>query len=265
METEITVDRLILMKGSGEKIAALTAYDAGFARILDDAGVDVVLVGDSLGMVLQGSPDTLTVSMGDMVYHTRLASRGTRRALLVADMPYRSYDTPESALENAQRLVEEGRAAVVKLEGGREVIEAVRSVVRSGIAVCGHLGLQPQSIKVYGGYKVQGTDPESAERILADARLLQEEGVSLLVVECIPRELAARISTSVRIPVIGIGAGPGCDGQVLVLHDLLGISARIPRMAKDYLETRDSIRAAVTAYIRDVKEGRFPGPEHSFP
>ena len=265
MDTEITVDRLILMKGSGEKIAALTAYDAGFARILDDAGVDVVLVGDSLGMVLQGSPDTLTVSMGDMVYHTRLASRGARRALLVADMPYRSYDTPESALENAQRLVEEGRAAVVKLEGGREVIEAVRSVVRSGIAVCGHLGLQPKSIKVYGGYKVQGTDPESAERILADARLLQEEGVSLLVVECIPRELAARISTSVRIPVIGIGAGPGCDGQVLVLHDLLGISARIPRMAKDYLETRDSIRAAVTAYIRDVKEGRFPGPEHSFP
>jgi len=252
------------MKESGEKIAVLTAYDAAFARILDEVGMDVVLVGDSLGMVLQGEPDTLKVGMDDMIYHTRLARRGVRRALLVADMPNQSYATPQSALANARRFVAECGAAVVKLEGGREVIDAIRSILSADIAVCGHLGLQPQSIKTYGGYKVQGRDPEGAERILADARLLEDEGVSMLVLECIPSGLAERIAAAVKMPVIGIGAGPGCDGQVLVLHDLLGISPRIPRMAKNYLAAGGSIKDAIAAYVKEVKDGRFPGPEHSF-
>lgn len=264
MTSEITIPALRRMKESGEKIAVLTAYDAAFARILDEAGMDVVLVGDSLGMVLQGEPDTLKVSMDDMIYHTRLARRGVRRALLVADMPNLSYATPESALANARRFVTECGATVVKLEGGREVIDAIRAIVNADIAVCGHLGLQPQSIKIYGGYKVQGRDQESAARILADARLLEDEGVSLLVLECVPADLAERIAAAVKMPVIGIGAGPGCDGQVLVLHDLLGISPRIPQMAKNYLAAGGGIKAAIAVYIEEVKTGRFPGPEHSF-
>lgn len=259
----VSVADLQGMKSAGEKIACLTAYDASFARVIDEAGMDAILVGDSLGNVVQGEADTLQVTMEDMIYHTRIVRRGVERALLMADMPYRSYETPQQALANAGRLLEAG-AGVVKLEGAGPVAEAVRQLHERGITVCGHLGLQPQSIAEYGGYRVQGRDPRQAERIHADALELEAAGAALLVLECVPRGLAARISRDLTIPTIGIGAGVDCDGQVLVLHDVLGISSYIPKMANDFLRQGGSIRGALADYIRDVKAGVFPGAAHSF-
>jgi 3-methyl-2-oxobutanoate hydroxymethyltransferase len=261
----MTVPELSAMKARGQKIVALTAYDASFARILDDAGIDLVLIGDSLGMVVQGQTTTLPVTMDDMVYHTGCVARGTRRALRVADLPFMSYATAESAAENAARLIREGGAQMVKLEGGRRRAEVARFLVEQNIPVCGHLGLLPQSIHQLGGYYVQGRDEESASALLEDALILQDAGVSLLVLECLPAILAKEISCALQIPTIGIGAGPGCDGQVLVLYDMLGINpCKTPRFTKNFLLEEKDIPSAVKAYGDAVRTGEFPGPEHSF-
>lgn len=263
MNQKTGIAGLRAMKQAGEKIACLTAYDAGFARLVDEAGMDLILVGDSLGMVVQGDGDTLSVTMGDMVYHTRLARRGVQRAVLAADMPYRSYDSVSGALDNARQLLDAG-AEMVKLEGAGPVLDVIRRLVGKGIPVCGHLGLQPQSIEQYGGYKVQGRETEAAERIYKDALAVEEAGAELLVLECIPQALAGRISRALSLPVIGIGAGVDCDGQILVLHDILGVSSYIPRMANDFLQHGGSIRGAIAAYVQAVRSGEFPGAGHSF-
>ena len=264
MSEKITIAHLHRLKQAGEKIVSLTAYDASFARIMDAAGVEIIMVGDSLGMVLHGDEDTLGVSMQDMIYHSRIVSQACRQSLVVVDMPYRSYETGPAAYDNALRLMEMGGAEVVKLEGGVEQAAVVEGLVGRGIPVCGHIGLQPQSIKEYGGYKVQGREKEQAERIMAGARALQAAGACMLVLECIPAILAERISNEITIPAIGIGAGVSCDGQVLVIYDVLGLSARLPRMAKNFLDETGSIQAAVEEYVRAVKTGAFPGPEYSF-
>ena len=264
MTENITIARLRGMKQAGEKIVSLTAYDAGFAGILDAAGVEIVLVGDSLGMVLQGGEDTLSVSMDDMVYHGSMVSGACRRALVVVDMPYRSYETPAAACENARRLVKQGKAEVVKLEGGEEQAQTVATLVDRGIPVCGHVGMQPQPVRKYGGFKVQGREKKQAERIMAGACALEGAGACMVVLECIPASLAERITMELTIPTIGIGAGVNCDGQVLVLYDVLGISPRSPHLAKNFLEGAENIPAAVQEYVRAVKAGEFPGPEHSF-
>jgi 3-methyl-2-oxobutanoate hydroxymethyltransferase len=260
MTEKITLTKLQAMKQAGERIVSLTAYDAGFARLLDAAGVEVVLVGDSLGMVLHGETDTLGVTMADMIYHSRLVARAVRRALIVTDMPYLSYATPAQALGNAGRLMREGGAEVVKLEGGAWLAETVQLLGRHGIPVCGHLGLTPQSIHKLGGYRIQGRDPAAAAAILEDARQLQQAGVVMLVLECVPAALAGQIKTELDIPVIGIGAGAECDGQVLVLQDMLGVSERVPGFARDFLKDSGDIRAALRQYVEAVKAGTFPGP-----
>lgn len=261
----ITPDTLLALKQAGEKIACLTAYDASFAQALEAAGVEVLLVGDSLGMVLQGHDSTRPVTLDDMIYHAACVTRASRRALRVVDMPWHSYDNPDLALASARRLVAEGGAQLVKLEGGEAVLEQVRRISADGIGVCGHLGLLPQSVEGPDGYRVQGRDPDGAARIHADALALQEAGASLLVLECVPATLGTQVSRALRIPVIGIGAGVDCDGQVLVLHDLLGVSpGRRPRFVKDFLAGHGSVVDAVRAYVQDVKDERFPGPEHSY-
>lgn len=264
-EAEITTLTLSRMKRSGEKIAVLTCYDASFARILDGAGIEVLLVGDSLGMVIQGHTSTLPVSMAEMIYHTKIVARGRQRALLVADMPFMSYGSPSQALSNAGRLMKKGGAHMVKLEGGAVQVANVRRITEQGIPVCAHLGLLPQSVHQLGGYRVQGRETQSAERMVADALALEAAGASMLVLECVPATLAARITKELSIPVIGIGAGPDCDGQVLVLYDVLGISVgRIPRFSKNFLTGVNGLPEAVTAYVKAVKGGAFPAPEHGF-
>lgn len=263
MKKKLTFTGLRDMKRAGEKIASLTAYDACFARVLDEAGVDIILVGDSLGMVVHEDKNTLNVTMEDMGYHARIASKHIKRAMCIVDMPYQSYTTPSQALENAGRLLEAG-AEAVKLEGGDEIAAVIRHLIKHDVQVCGHLGLLPQSIEKYGGYKVQGREKEAAATLINSAKALEETGVGAIVLECIPAELAVKVSRSLAIPTIGIGAGPGCDGQVLVLYDILGISSYIPRMANDFLQGRGSIKGAVEAYIAAVKSGAFPGPEQSF-
>ena len=261
----ITTETLLALKQVRERIACLTAYDASFAQVLEAAGVEVVLVGDSLGMVLQGHDSTRPVTLEHMLYHAACVARGCRRALRVVDMPWHSYDTPEQALASARRLVAEAGAHLVKLEGGAAVLEQVRRLTAAGIGVCAHLGLLPQSVESPDGYRVQGRDPDGAASIRADALALQEAGAALLVLECVPATLGKDVSRALRIPVIGIGAGVDCDGQVLVLHDLLGVSSgRRPRFVKDFLAGRGSVVEAVRAYVREVKDGAFPGPEHSY-
>jgi len=261
---KVTMDRLVDMKRAGEKIVSLTAYDAAFARIVEEAGVELVLVGDSLGMALQGEENTLRVTMDDMLYHTSMVSKTVCQALLVADMPYKSYSTPEIALSNAKRFISEAGAEVVKLEGGQDIIEVIEHLQQHGIPVCGHLGLQPQSVLKYGGFKVQGREKESADQILADAKALQDAGVMMIVLECIPSELAEEITKAIDIPTIGIGAGPSCDGQILVLYDVLGVTKRLPHMAKNFLEDQNNIYDAVNAYVKAVKDGTFPDTAHSY-
>lgn len=260
----VTVTTLRKMKQAGSKIAMLTAYDASFAQVLDAQGVDVVLVGDSLGMVVQGYPTTVPVTMDDMVYHTRAVSRAVQRALVVADLPFMSYTAPELALRNSARLMQEGGAHMVKLEGGAPQVATVAALAHHGVPVCAHLGLQPQSVHKLGGYRVQGRDAAVAAQMLADAQALQEAGADLLVLECVPVALAERITQALRIPTIGIGAGRGCDGQVLVLHDMLGISTHAPRFAKDFLAESGQIPQAVAAYVQAVKGGTFPADQHCF-
>ena len=259
----LSVNDLQAMKLRGEKIACLTAYDAGFSTLLDHAGIDVLLVGDSLGMVVQGHGTTLPVSMNDMIYHTACVSRVRRRAFVIADLPFMSYVTPVAAAENAALLIQQGGAQMVKLEGAR--LECVRFLADQGVSVCGHLGLLPQSINYLGGYKVQGKDPKEAGKIVQDAENLEQAGAQLLVLECVPAGLAEQITARLSIPVIGIGAGVNCDGQVLVLYDMLAISAgKRPRFSKNFMQGEKSIEAAVSAYQQAVKQGRFPSPEHCF-
>ena len=257
--TKITPLELNAMKEKGEKIVALTAYDASFARLLERAGVEIILVGDSLGMVLHGRENTLAVTMGEMIYHTRHVAAVAQRALIICDMPYRSYDTPHRARDNAIRLVETAGADIVKLERGEpEICEAINAIVSYGIPVCGHLGLTPQSIVEISGYTLQGGDPVSAKRIEQHAMSLQAAGVSLLVLEYMPSSLAAAITAKLDIPVIGIGAGTNCDGQVLVIYDLLGISERPPKFSKNFLSGTSSVQNAVQRYVEAVKTGEFP-------
>lgn len=261
----ITLPVLKEMKEAGRKIAVLTAYDASFAAIMDTCGVDIVLVGDSLGMVIQGHRSTLPVTVEHMVYHAANVSRVVRRALVMVDMPFMSYRTPELALETAGRLMQEGGAHMVKLEGGAEFVTTVQRLSRHGIPVCAHLGLMPQSVHKTGGYRVQGRGQVAAENILRDARAMQSAGADMMLLECVPAALGEEITRSLDIPVIGIGAGPGCDAQVLVLYDILGLSPGPgPRFSKNFLQGNDSINAAITAYVTAVREQHYPGPEHNY-
>jgi 3-methyl-2-oxobutanoate hydroxymethyltransferase len=262
--SKVTSSTLIKFKQQGKKFTALTAYDASFAGAFDSEGVDVLLVGDSLGMVLQGHDDTLPVTIANIAYHTACVKRGISRALLIADMPFMSYCTPEQTMTNAATLMQAG-ASMVKLEGGHWLLESVKMLTERGVPVCAHIGLTPQSVHVFGGFKVQGRDAENAKRILDDAKALQAAGAQLLVVECIPASLAKAITEALTIPVIGIGAGADTDGQILVMHDVLGISSGyIPRFSKNYLKQTGEIRTAIKAYIDEVANGTFPAEEHTF-
>lgn len=259
----ITLSTLKRIREKGERFACLTAYDACFAGLLDDAGVEVILVGDSLGMVLQGHDNTLPVTMDDMVYHVECVKRGNRTAFLMADMPFMSYSSEKETLENAAALMRAG-AEMVKLEGGAWLASSTRLLAERGIPVCVHMGLTPQSINRIGGYLVQGRDDRQAENMLDEARLLQEAGANILLLECVPADLGRRITEALEIPVIGIGAGPDTTGQVLVLHDLLGISPISPKFVKNFLAETGSIPEAIRAYVDAVRAGEFPAPEHCF-
>lgn len=261
----VNVSTLRQMKAAKEPIACLTAYDASFARVVDDAGVDVVLVGDSLGMVVQGHDTTVPVTVDDIVYHTRCVARGLRRAFLMADMPFMSYTMPEQALDNAVRLMQEGGAMMVKLEGAKGQVAVVEFLARHDIPVCAHLGLTPQSVHKIGGFKVQGREQSVAEQMLTDAHALQDAGADMVLLECVPNEVGEGIREALEVPVIGIGAGPSVDGQILVLYDMLGITpGRKPRFVKDFLRGAASPQAALEAYVTEVKNRLYPAPEHCF-
>lgn len=261
----ITLTTLQKMCDEGTKIAMLTCYDASFAGLLEAAGVDVLLVGDSLGNVIQGEETTLPVSLEHMVYHTRCVVRGSKKALVVADMPFGSFQvSPEATFENAVRLMAAG-AQMVKLEGGQTMAETVEFLTSRGVPVCGHVGLTPQSVHQFGGYRVQGRTDKAARRLVRDAQSLEQAGASLLVLEAVPAALAAEVSKRLRIPTIGIGAGRDCDGQVLVLYDMLNIfPGRKAKFVKNFMESATTIQDAVEAYVGEVKARTFPGPEHSF-
>jgi len=263
--TTVTLATLREMKQRGEKFTCLTAYDASFASVLEDAGIEVLLVGDSLGNVIQGHDTTLPVTLTDMIYHTRCVSRGRRRALIMVDMPFMSDAVTDQALNNAARLLKEGGAHIVKLEGGEVMAATIRLLSERGIPVCAHLGLLPQSIHKLGSYRVQGRDSQSADKILADAATLVKMGADMLLLECVPAQLTEKIVKAVDVPVIGIGAGPACDAQVLVLYDMLGITpGKRPKFSRDFLQDHHSVHEAVMAYVKAVKRGEFPGPEHTF-
>lgn len=253
-------------KREGRKISMLTAYDYSMAKLLDAAGVDCILVGDSLGMVMLGYENTLQVTMDDMVHHIKAVARGAKNAFIVADMPFLSYHMgPQEALKNAGRLIQEGCAQGVKLEGGAEVVDQVKALVRAQIPVMGHLGLTPQSVHAFGGFKVQGRDSEQAKKIIEDAKRLQEVGAFAIVLECIPEGLADLITDNLDIPTIGIGAGKGCDGQVLVIQDMLGMFPDFtPKFVKTYADIGSQIQSAVKEYCQQVREGSFPEKQHGF-
>ncbi len=260
---KITIGTLDKLKAAGEKFVCITAYDATFARVISDAGAETILVGDSLGMVLQGHDSTLPVTIDDMAYHTGCVERGNPDSMIIADMPFMTYASTEDALANATLLMQAG-AQMVKLEGGTWLSETIQALVERGIPVCAHLGLTPQSVHAIGGYKVQGRTPKGARSILADAVEIQDAGASLLVLECVPADLAADISSKLQIPVIGIGAGPGTDAQVLVMHDLLGLSGHVPRFVQNFMEGQDTIQSALQAFVQAVKAGNYPREEHSY-
>ena len=262
----VTTLELKRKKEAGEPITMLTAYDYPFAQMVDEAGVDIILVGDSLGMVVLGYDSTLPVTQEDMLRHTAAVARGAKRAMVVADMPFMTYQiSPEQALENAGQLVKEAGAQAVKLEGGDPVLETIRKIVDAGIPVMGHLGLTPQSIHKLGGYRVQGREKETAERLKREARALEEAGCFSIVLEAIPSWLAREVTEAVSVPTIGIGAGPHCDGQVLVLHDVLGIFQEFkPKFVKRYANLREEALGALREYVREVQEGKFPTAEYSY-
>ena len=261
----VNIATLVKMKAEGEKIACITAYDASFATLVDDAGVDLVLVGDSLGMVIQGHDTTVPVTLNDVIYHCRAVSNGLYRPFLMADMPFMTYASREQALENAVRLMQEGGAKIVKLEGGASQVDIVEFLASHDIAVCAHLGLKPQSVHKVGGFRVQGRDDAAAEQMLRDARTLEAAGADIVLLECIPAALGAEITQSLRVPVIGIGAGPSTDGQILVLYDVLDITAgRKPRFSKNFMPGTSGPMEAVKAYVNAVKTGAYPAAEHCF-
>jgi len=262
----LSVPDLYRMKSAGEKIVALTAYDASFASLLDAAGVDLVLVGDSLGMVIQGGKTTLSVSIDDMIYHAKCVSLGVGRALIIVDLPFLTYTNPERAIDAAGRILRESGASMIKLEGGAKRCKVVRALADEDIPVCAHLGLLPQSVLRLGGYIVQGRGQLAAKSMIDDARRLEDAGASLLVLECIPAPLAAEISSAISMPTIGIGAGVDCDGQVLVSYDMLGITAHCPRFSGNFLEGvgNGGIQAAIESYVTAVRGRIFPGSEHSY-
>jgi 3-methyl-2-oxobutanoate hydroxymethyltransferase len=262
---DVTLTTLQSLKQSGEKIAMLTCYDATFAHAACTAGVDVLLVGDSLGMVLQGHDSTLPVSVADMAYHTACVKRGNKGALIITDLPFMAYATLEQALNNSAALMQAG-AHMVKLEGAAWLAEPIRQLAERGVPVCAHLGLTPQAVNILGGYKVQGRHEAQARQMRADAMALEQAGAAMLLLECVPSELATEISQAVSIPVIGIGAGGGTDGQVLVLHDMLGLSlsGRTPKFVKNFMNGQGSIENAISAYVKAVKDQSFPAAEHGF-
>ena len=262
----VTVPDISGRKKSGKKITALTAYDYSFAKLLDSTDIDIILVGDSLGMVSLGYENTLAVTMENMIHHTRAVKKGAQRALVVGDMPFMSYQVSvEQAITNAGRLIQEGKASAVKLEGGTRISDRVHGIVRAGIPVMGHIGLTPQSVHQFGGYKVQGKNYLDSRQIRQDARDLQNSGIFSLVLEGIPCELAEEITADLKIPTIGIGAGPKCDGQILVLHDLLGLSQDfVPKFVKQYAQLADILKNAVTEYIQEVENETFPGREETY-
>ena len=261
----VNVASLQKMKAEGEKIAMLTAYDASFAMLTDMAGVDMVLVGDSLGMVIQGHETTVPVTMDDIVYHSRAVARGLRRPFLVADMPFMSYASREQALGNAVRLMQEGGAKMVKLESGAGQIGVVEFLASHDIPVCAHIGLRPQSVHKVGGFRVQGREAEAAERMKREALELQNAGADIVLLECVPSALGAEVTAELAVPTIGIGAGPDVDGQVLVLYDILDLTpGRKPRFVKNFMQEAGSPLAALEAYVRAVKDRSYPAPEHCF-
>lgn len=266
MAQKFTVKSFQEAKDNNRKISMLTAYDYSMAKIVDVAGIDSVLVGDSLGMVFQGNESTLPVTLDEIIYHTKAVVRGVKNALVVADMPFLSYHvSKEEAVRNAGRMIKEGGAEAVKMEGGTLFSETIKAVVDAQIPVMGHIGLTPQSVNAFGGFKVQGKDEQSAKRIWEDAKLLEEAGVFAITLECIPDKLAQLITKSLRIPTIGIGAGKSCDGQVLVINDMLGMfSDFVPRFIKQYAKLNTEITAAVQDYMAEVREGDFPAGEHTF-
>ncbi|HSB95351.1 MAG TPA: 3-methyl-2-oxobutanoate hydroxymethyltransferase [Spongiibacteraceae bacterium] len=259
----ISITQLRNKKLAGEKFAVLTAYDATFARLAAEAGIEVILVGDSLGMVLQGHDSTLPVTVADMAYHVAAVVRGNTSALVIADLPFGSYALPAQTLDSAATLMRAG-AHAVKLEGGRWLTESIRLLTERGIPVCAHLGLTPQSVNIFGGYKVQGRQPDQAAQMLADAQALEAAGAILLVLECVPQILAQQITQALDIPVIGIGAGPHTDAQVLVLHDMLGLSVRAPKFVRNFMVEAKTVQEALTNYRSAVINGQFPTGEHSF-
>lgn len=261
---KITTASLLKMKQKGEKISTITAYDASFAKLFDQAGIHAILIGDSLGMVLQGQDDTLPVTIEDMAYHTQCVKRGVNETLIIADMPFMSYANKEQALTNATKLMQAG-ASMVKMEGGAWLNDTISALVERGIPVCAHLGLTPQSVNVFGGFKVQGRDADKAKQMIEDAKLLEAAGAQLLVLECIPSDLGKAISEAITIPTIGIGAGKDTDGQILVMHDALGISCSyMPKFSRNFLKDTGDIKKAVELYISEVSLGNFPGEEHIF-
>ena len=261
---KITSASLLKMKQQGEKISTITAYDASFAKLFDQAGIHAILIGDSLGMVLQGQDSTLPVSIDDMAYHTRCVKRGVEKTLIIADMPFMSYATKEQALTNAALLMQAG-ASMIKMEGGAWLNDTISALVERGIPVCAHLGLTPQSVNIFGGFKVQGREDDKAAQMIADAKALESAGAQLLVLECIPASLGEAITNALTIPTIGIGAGKDTDGQILVMHDALGIACNyMPKFSRNFLKDTGDISKAVELYISEVSLGNFPGDEHIF-
>ncbi len=261
--SKITLSTLNKMKAEGDKFVCITAYDSTFARLVSEAGAETILVGDSLGMVLQGHDSTIPVSIDDMAYHTECVVRGNPNSLVMADMPFMTYATADQAMSNATALMQAG-AQMVKMEGGTWLSETISSLVERGIPVCAHLGLTPQSVNTFGGFKVQGRTPKEAKSILSNAVEIQDAGASLLVLECIPSSLATDISAKLDIPVIGIGAGAGTDAQVLVMHDLLGLTGHGARFVQNFMEGQSTIQGGLKAFVDAVKSGEYPGEEHSY-
>lgn len=263
--TSVSISTLRNVKEQGQKFTCLTAYDASFARILDQSGVDVVLVGDSLGMVVQGHRTTIPVTVDHIIYHTQAVARGCSRALIMADMPFASYTVVEDGVRHAARLMQEGGAHMVKLEGTAIQVDVVKRLTDNGIPVCAHVGLRPQFVHKLGGYKVQGRDERAAVELIRDAAALEEAGADLVLLECVPASVTAAVMQAIRVPVIGIGAGAQCDGQVLVLYDVLGISSgKRAKFAKDFLSANGSVADAVMRYVAAVKNGDFPAVEHTY-
>lgn len=264
-EPPVTVTTLRKMKQQGQPIACLTAYDASYAALVDAAKTDLVLVGDSLGMVIQGHDTTVPVTVADIVYHSRAVARGLRHAFLVADMPFMSYTTSGQALENSVRIMQKGGAKMIKLEAGDDQVDIVRHLARHDIPVCAHVGLKPQSVHKIGGFKVQGREPDQANEMVDSAKRLQDAGADIVLLECVPNEVGQKTTEALDVPVIGIGAGPDVDGQILVLYDVLDITqGRTPRFVKNFQQGHDSPLAALQAYVRAVKDRSYPAPEHCF-